>query len=408
MPDRTAPRSPRRFSRRTLITGGVALAAALALAGTGAAGLLHGPGHPAEPSDGMPHTRVEASAGSCGNGWRNPRPGTQVFEVRNTSATPVEVYLKDVSSGAVYGELEGLGPGSSRALTVDLAAGSYAFACFPDDAASVTGPTVRVRGGKGGGGPAALPVSSHDLIPPTLSYQKWVTGRTGDLVAATQQLDSALRSGDTGRARKAWLTAHLVYERMGAAYGTFGDADTAINGTTASLPGGVHDKDFTGFHRIEYGLWHGAPVSGLRPFADRLLKDVRTLRADWTRARMDPLDLGLRAHEILENTVQFELTGRTDYGSGSNLATARANLDGTRVVLARLRPLLTGRYPGLARLDSELDRTQRVLDRQDHDGRWTPLDRLGRGQREQVNAAVGGVVERLADVAALCDVRRTS
>ncbi|GAA3156073.1 hypothetical protein GCM10017687_87630 [Streptomyces echinatus] len=47
-----------------------------------------------------------------------------------------------------------------------------------------------------------------------------------------------------------------------------------------------------------------------------------------------PRPAGLRAHEILENTVQFELTGRTDYGSGSNLATARANLDGTRAVLS--------------------------------------------------------------------------
>jgi iron uptake system component EfeO len=230
----------------------------------------------------------------------------------------------------------------------------------------------------------------------------------GSLAGAARKLDTAIRSGDPERARKAWLTAHLVYERLGAAYGTFGDADAAINGTTAGLAGGVHDRDFTGFHRIEYGLWHGESATALRPFADRLVKDVLTLRTTWQQARMDPLDLGLRAHEILENTVQFELTGRTDYGSGSNLATARANLDGTRVVLSRLRPVLTGRYPGLKELDAALDRTGAVLDRQEHGGHWVPPARLSRTEREKVNAAVSGLVERLADIAALCDVRRSS
>ncbi|MEV6792958.1 EfeM/EfeO family lipoprotein [Streptomyces sp. NPDC051320] len=378
-------------------------------------GLAHHPKHPAVRSvDGLRHTRVEASAGGCGAGWQDPHAGNQVFDVHNTSGTPVEVYLKQAHGGAVYGEIEGLGPGTTRPLWADIAGGSYAFACYPDDGSPVTGPTVRVPAGPRGsaseddaGGPAAVPVSEHDLIPPTLSYQTWVTGRMDDLVRCTEQLRSAVRAGDLAQARTAWLPAHLVYERMGAAYGTFGDADATINGSTAGLAGGVHDRDFTGFHRIEYGLWHGESAAALRPFADRLVKDVRTLRKDWSRSRMDPIDLGVRAHEILENTVQFELTGRTDYGSGSNLATARANLDGTRAVLSRLRPLLTSRYPELTALDSELDRTQQVLDGHRHQGRWTPLDKLGRGEREKVNAAVGGLVERLADVAALCDVRRS-
>lgn len=42
----------------------------------------------------------------------------------------------------------------------------------------------------------------------------------------------------------------------------------------------------------------------------------------------DPGDLPLRAHEILENALQFELTGDTDEGSGTNLATVDSNLAG--------------------------------------------------------------------------------
>lgn len=397
---------------------GIALALALVLASLWALG---GPTRPSQAeggddgtvaADGLPHTDVRVARGACGTDWDRPRPGTQVFDVRNASSKATEVYLKDTRTGAVYGELEGLGPGTTRPLRVDLGPGTYAFACYPDDSVPVTGHAVRVRGGRGDsggqGGPAARPVSQHDLIPPTLSYQKWVGSRMDDLVAAVRRLRSAIDDGDLARARSAWLPAHLVYERMGAAYGAFGDADGAINGTTAGLKHGVHDNDFTGFHRLEHGLWHGESAAGLRPAAGRLEKDVTALRTSWRQTRMDPLDMGLRAHEILENTVQFELTGRTDYGSGSNLATARANVDGTRAVLSRLRPVLTGRYPGLHRLQGELHRAGALLDEQRHHGHWTPVQQLSRTRREKVNAVTSDVVERLADIAALCDVRRRS
>ncbi|MFJ9850375.1 imelysin family protein [Streptomyces sp. NPDC101150] len=396
--------------RRLMMGVGVPLAVGALAAGvfTAAGGLEDGgrraPG--GAGADGLPHTVVEVSQSGCGRGWDRPRPGMQVFDLRNTSGVAAEVYLEDARTGAVHGEVEGLGPGTTRALRVRLGKGSYAFMCLPDDANAVTGPTVRVSGGSPGG-PAAAPVTQHDLIPPTLSYQKWVGGQLAELVRKTAGLREAVDSGDRGAARAAWRAAHLQYERLGAAYGAFGDADKAINGTTGGLPRGVRDTGFTGFHRVEYGLWHGEPAGRLRGPAHALDKAVRALREDWAQARMDPADLGLRAHEILENTVQFELTGRTDYGSGSNLATARANLDGTRAVLARLRRLLTTRLRDLHGLDAQLDRTQRTLDAARRGGERLPLDRLGRAGREKINAAVGDLVERLAAVAALCDVRRT-
>ncbi|WP_418361426.1 EfeM/EfeO family lipoprotein [Streptomyces gilvosporeus] len=400
---------PRAVGRRPLVAVGVVLAAAASAAGVllWAGGGPDGKaGQPRVGADGLVHTGVEVSQSRCGRGWVRPRPGLQVFDLRNTSGVAAEVYLKDARTGAVYGEVEGLAPGTARPLRVRLGRGAYAFMCLPDDADAVTGPTVRVGSG-GAKGPAAAPVTEHDLIPPTLAYQKWVTGQMDGLVSKTGLLRDAVDRGDRSAARTAWLAAHLQYERLGAAYGAFGDADKAINGTTAGLPDGVRDKDFTGFHRIEYGLWHGESTGRLRGPADALAKAVGALRSTWAQARMDPADLGLRSHEILENTVQFELTGRTDYGSGSNLATARANLDGTRAVLARLRPLLATRLGDLPGLEAQLDRTQQALDASRRDGQWPPLDRLARGQRERVDADMGDLVERLAAVATLCDVRRT-
>ncbi|MGA5130317.1 EfeM/EfeO family lipoprotein [Streptomyces olivoreticuli] len=358
----------------------------------------------------QPPTTIEISPGACGTSWPHPHPGTQTFVLHNTSATATEARLVD-RAGAVHAEAEALAPGTHRQLRARLGPGSYAFVCLPDDADAVTGPTVRitapVRGS--GGGPAAVPARLDDLIPPALDYQRWIGARMDGLVTATDALRAAVDSGDAAAARAAWLPAHLGYERMGAAYGAFGDAGRAVDGTAAGLPGGVRDPGFTGFHRVEHALWHGEHGPDLRRAAHRLDTDVRALHATWEQSRMDPAQLGLRAHEILEDTLEHELTGRTDYGSGSTLATARANLDGTRAVLDRLRPLLRGRYPGLDGLDRRIARAGALLDRQGPrpgHPRWTPLSRLARTDRERLDAAVADLVERLAPVAALCEPRR--
>ncbi|MGW8331669.1 imelysin family protein [Streptomyces sp. NPDC055897] len=395
-------------------TGGRRLGAALAVvavavgAGVWALGSLGDDGPDAKrPAAGGP-TTVEVSTGACGKGWSGAVAGPQVFALRNTSSTAAEVDLKDPATGAVHGEVEGLAPGTTRELRVVLGGGSYAFTCLPDDADAVTGPTVKVTGPRAGGGPAAVPVTQHDLIPVALAHQRWIAARTVELAERTDELKRAVDDGDLGAARSAWLPAHLVYERMGAAYDAFGEADGAINGSGPAPADAASGRDFEGFHRVEYGLWHGESAASLRVHADRLSQAVHALRDSWPQERLDPAQLGLRAHEILEATARSELTGRTDYGSGTSLATARANLDGTRELLTLLRPLLTTRYPGLPRLDAWLDRTQHTLDGFGHDGRWTPLDRLGRRDRQRLNSDIGQAVELLAPVATICDARRTT
>ncbi|MFE9098588.1 EfeM/EfeO family lipoprotein [Streptomyces sp. NPDC007264] len=397
-----------RTSRRARLraAGGLlvaALGAALLAAALGAGGRAGAGG---AAGDGLVHTTIEVSPSGCGRGWDRPRPGVQVFDLRNTSDGAAEVYLEDPGSRLVYGEVEGLAPGTTRQLTVRLGKGEYAFECVPDDADAVVGPTVRLTRGRGG--PAAAPVTEHDLVPLAIGYQTWVGRGLDDVVRLTVRLRAAIDRGDLAGARTAWLPAHLAYERLGGAYDAFGDVGERIDRTDAGLPGGVHDPTFTGFHRIEYGLWHGESAHTLRAPAAALLDDATTLRHRWAQTRMDPARLGLRAHEILEDTLRSELTGRTDYGSGSSLAAAEAELDGTRAVLSRLRPLLTTRYADLPRLDGAVTRARRTLDGFRHGGRWTPLDRLRRARREQVDAVLGDLVERLARVATLCDPRRTA
>jgi iron uptake system component EfeO len=410
--------APRRGGRRRRIGAG-AVAALAAAAITASVLATVGGHHDASTgerrpvaADGLRHIAVDASPGGCGRGWGGPgkvtpRPGMQVFDLHNSAAAATDVDLVDPRTGKVYGEVEGLAPATSRPMVVDLGSGTYAFKCLQEDTDAVTGPAVAVPGTVPRG-PAGLPVTEHDLIPPTLAYQSWIGARMTELVGDTDALKDDVERGDLAAARRDWLTGHLVYERMGAAYGTFGDADGAINGTAALDPGAVHDPGFTGFHRVEYGLWHRESPGSLRGPVAALDKAVHALRATWSTRRMDPAGMGLRAHEIIENAEEFELTGRTDYGSGTNLATARANIDGTREVLAKLNSLLVPRDTGLAALNASLDRAAADLDAQHRDGRWTALGDLTRAQRERINGDFGDLLERLAPVAAIFDVRRTA
>ena len=401
----------RRLGRPWVVTGVVA---AIAVCGGGTAFWVGAAGNgtaasaasAAAADDGyptLPHTAVQVTPGGCGAGWTHPKPGLQVFDVTDAGIGAEDVYLKDSATGAVVGEVEGLAPDRSRPLVVRLAAGSYSFTCLAQDVDAESGPTVKVGGGTVGT-PAVLPVNQHDLEPPTIAYQTWVAGQLPGLAKAVDTLRAAVDRGDLAAARGAWLPAHLDYERLGAAYGTFGDLDGSINGTTKGLPGGLTDPGFTGFHRLEYGLWHGQSAAALKPFAARLATDVAALRKQWATEQMDPLDLGLRAHEIVENTIQFELTARTDYGSASNLATAQANLQGTAEALRLLRPLLVPRMPSLPRIDAAMKAASDELSKLG----GVPLATLSTGDRERLNAVFGDLVTELAPVAAVCDVRRTS
>jgi hypothetical protein len=244
------------------------------------------------------------------------------------------------------------------------------------------------------------PVTMGALANAVTSYRAQVNEGLQLLAVDTDQLQAAVDQGQLDLARTLWLPAHLDYERLGAAYGTFGDYDREINWRPDGLPNGAADPQFRGFHRLEYGLWSGQTAAELRPVANQLDTDVHALVATFPDQTTDPLDLPLRAHEILENALQFELTGQTDEGSHSNLATVRANVDGTRMALSALQPMLEPRATHLWQtIGNELDGFGAELGTyQQPDGSWPGLQQLDRAQRERLNGSLGQLLEDLADV----------
>jgi iron uptake system component EfeO len=360
--------------------------------------------HSADGDRASSSTTVHVSAGSCGHGWSGAHGGTQSFTLLNDGDLPVQADLIDPGTGAVYAEAEGIGPGTSRPIRLTIGRGRYAFTCIPADGTTGHGPTVTVTTGPERGGPAAVPLSPAQLIAALRTYNHYVTRGLRTLHSRVGELQLAAATGDRAATERAWLPAHEAYETLGAAYDAFGDSAGAIDGIPSGEPHDADHPELTGFHRIEFLLWHDRPMAQVRQSVATLNHDVTGLQADFPKERIDPNDLALRAHEILEAALQFELTGAADQGSGTTLATVDANITGTQAVLGSLEPYLKHRDSGV---HADLRRLRQLIERHRSGAHWTPVEQLSRTDRERIDAAAGAALEDLAPIAAIAGVRRT-
>ena len=351
---------------------------------------------------------ISVSDSACGPDFVAPPAGRSVLTFANTSRhTTYSVDLIGSDQVSVYGEIQTLAPGTSDTMDAVLAPGRYSLECESFGGGSLSSQPVEVRG---------HPVSTHEYTPvssdqmrlASLTYQKRLVPLIARLRHDTDALTGAIVAGKLGEARARWLPAHLDYARLGAAYGTFGELDGAIDGRPSGLPLGVRDPHFTGFLRLEYGLWHGQPASELVPVAKALERSVHALERRFPQMTMPPNDLSLRAHEILENALQLELTGETDEGSHTNLATVLANVQGTQVDFGALAPLLRISSPALASTSeaglAHLAATVRAYRRPD--GTWPSLQSLSPTDRERLDGATSALLERLSLVPGRLEIPR--
>jgi iron uptake system component EfeO len=351
---------------------------------------------------------ITVTAAHCGTGWQHPVVGLQTLMIRNATSGALEITMVGAHDGAVYAKLEGVGPGTTRAMPVDVGSGAYAFECDGPNYGTHIGPTVQVPGHVRGGS-GINPVSTDQMISVTRQEESYVASGLAKLAAQAAELAADIQAGNRAGAQTVWLAGHLTFERLGSAYGMFGAYDDDIDGTPFGLRTGVRSKDFGGFYRLEYGLWHSQPTSELAATASRLVANVRALKIAWPGMVLQPpfalSDLALRTHEVLENAMQFQLSGQDNFGSGTNLATVAAGIDATRRQLQILHPLLTTRYQDLPALYSWLGRLQRLVDAQHTSRGWTPVSRLTTQQREQLDATAGQTVEMLSGVPPLFEAK---
>ncbi|HSF27128.1 MAG TPA: cupredoxin domain-containing protein [Actinomycetes bacterium] len=97
---------------------------------------------------------VTATDTSCTLSRSELAAGSTTFEVTNSGSKVTEVYVYGEKDGAftkVISEVENIGPGTSRDMTVDLGGGTYEIACKPGQTGDGIRATVTVAGDQAAG-----------------------------------------------------------------------------------------------------------------------------------------------------------------------------------------------------------------------------------------------------------------
>lgn len=347
---------------------------------------------------------MTVTAGACAPEWTSARTGTQTFAVTNKAGMAGEVMLVD-DNGGVAGEIETLGPGTTANLVATLSSTAYHFKCLWSNGDLVKSVDVTPTGGAVSTPLAVKPASIAELSAATDAYVIYAGSQLGRLEARLTTLRSTLASGNRAASRAQWLDAQLAWELVGASYNSFGDPGVAIDGLPSGLPLGPADPKFTGLHRIEYGLFHGQSPASLVPVASQLLADLASLRQQITDVAGDPVDLTLRAHEILEDAQRDHLSGVDDFGGGAAYPMTWADLQVTRTVWTQLASPIRSRNPALfPQAMAAFDRLDQALLAVRVHGIWSTPSQASVMQRAQINAALSEALEIAAQEPGLLEV----
>ena len=366
----------------TLTRAALASAGLLVLLGLGTFWYAARSGAPA-PTEG--EIAVTITDTSCDPAELTAPAGRTTFRVHNASNRTLEWEILD--GVMVVAERENITPGLNATLTERLRPGTYDITCGllsnPRGKLTVLA-TAESEAAK------AQP-ETRAFIGPLSEYRVYLARRAGELVKATETLSERVAAGDLAGAREAWLDAREPWRRMAPVAGRFADLANGMDPLADYLAGREEDPAFTGFHRIEYGLWGKGTTDGLSPAAAQLATDAGALRDRLKTLDVAPADLAGNA-AALARRVADQATGSQAPYSGADLAEFSADLDGIEKSALLVDPLVAEADPtASSALHQALDAARATLDSFRVDGAFPPYDQVDAAGREKIAAAFTAV-----------------
>ncbi|WP_018335325.1 iron uptake system protein EfeO [Actinomycetospora chiangmaiensis] len=373
-------------ARPVLATLAATLAAVVVSGCTSTATPQSAPGQPGPIS-------VTASDTSCDLSAATAPAGTVSFTIRNAGSKVTEFYLYGAGD-RIIGEVENIGPGLTRPLTVEVPqGGTYTTACKP----GMLGDGLRAPFTVTGNAATAVE-GDAGLAAAVQGYQRYTTSQTEALVAKTGEFTDAVKRGDVPAAQALFPVSRTYWERIEPVAESFGDIDPRIDGREDDQrdPGVA----FTGYHRLEKDLW----VTGLQPdsgaMADRLMADVRELQSRVGTVQLTPLQMANGAKELLDEVATRKITGEEDRYSHTDLFDVRANVDGSQAAVSALRPVIDQRDPVLGQtLDQRFAALDALLENYRAGDGFKLYTQLTPDDTKKLTEAVDAVAEPVSQVA---------
>lgn len=330
--------------------------------------------------------RVKVTANNCDPGSFAVPAGPTTFEIENASDRPIEWEILD--GVMVVEERENIAPGFRSQLTADLRPGRFTITCGllsnPRGTLEVTASAASDAAR------SAPPVTA--FIGPLSEYKVYLATQSAELATEVGALDEAIRAGNLSAAQAAWGRARLPWKRIEAVTGRMADLDAAIDPLPEYLAGREADPGFTGFHRIEAGLWGRAGLAGLEPVSARLVTDVATLKDRLRTLKLTPADLALGAAQQADRLAEGQIATGEDRWAPGDLGEIEAGLDGIDKTARLMQPLAAAADPAVAtRLTEAVTAARAELVGLKVQGAYPPFAAVGNDARARLKAAFAAV-----------------
>jgi FTR1 family protein len=317
--------------------------------------------------------------------------GRTEFKVTNAGTGRVSEF--EVLSGArILGEKENLVPGLSGSFTINLKPGEYSMAC-PGGKTAATG-VMDV------GGTAVAETGANDplLKSATQSYRSYVESKSAILVDRTEKFVASIKAGDVAGAKAQFAATRAPYETIEPVAESFGSLDPEIDARVNDVEKGT---PWTGFHKIEQGLWVKKSTKGLEPIADKLLADVKRLQAKTKGLTYQPEELANGANGLLDEVSASKITGEEDRYSHTDLSDFEANVEGSESAFGLLAPALRKTDPKLAStIATRFDAVNAELATLKQGDAFPSYDTVDDAERRKLSQLVNALAEPLSQVAA--------
>ncbi|MFI7799717.1 iron uptake system component EfeO precursor [Pseudomonas sp. DD1] len=307
--------------------------------------------------------------------------GRASFRIINRSDRAVEWEILD--GVLVVEERENIAPGLSQVINANLLPGDYAITC-----GLLSNPrgTLHVTPTAESDAQAKAKPSMVAFIGPLSEFRVYLSSQGGALIKAVSALEQAIAAGDLAQAQALYLPAREAYQRLAPAAQRLAELDNAINARADYFESREQDPAFSGFHRLEYGLFEQHTLGDLTPIAQRLLADVTTLKQQLLAQSLPPEQLVSILVRNLNSLADVRAaSGEEERYSHLDLNGFAANLTVTRKVVDLMRPLLTKSAADLLPgIDSAINAFAAQLDDLQVDGHYRSYNRVTAAQRQLI------------------------
>ncbi|MGG1676300.1 iron uptake system protein EfeO [Neobacillus sp. NRS-1170] len=237
--------------------------------------------------------------------------------------------------------------------------------------------------------------SAEALKGVTDDYRQYAIGEVEEFVKATEAFTTAVKSGDIEKAKELYGTSRMHYERAEPIAEVFGDLDPKIDAREGDVP----EADWTGYHRIEKGLWVDKTTKGYEQYAEQLMKDVNLLRAKVDTVEVTPELLITGAVDLLNEVSTSKVTGEEDRYSHTDLYDFAANVEGAEKIYQLLNPALKKKDAELSKdIQSKFTDVYNLLNKHKTDSGYKSYTDLSEAEVKELSQAIDALAEPLSQI----------